>query len=267
MEASDMARRRKSGAPEISLFPFLSILACVIGTLTLMITALALGQMDNPMVEEVAKHESLEKLVAENQATAEQLRKDIDQAIAESEEKNGDLTALRSQFDRLEQEAERLRNLPPPKADMPKVDTLAHKQRIAALQQEIATLESRIEGLTKQLEDLKIPPEAVVRIQPGGTGVGLNPTFVECAATRLVVFEGDKPHMVRRADIRTDAKFLELLTRIADSEKDTLVFLVRDDAVSTYIAARTVATEKYARNGKLPVIGQGKIDLSLFKKG
>ncbi len=262
-----MARRRKSGAPEVSLFPFLSILACVIGTLTLMITALALRQMDNPVVEKVAEHESLQKRVDENRATVTQLKQEIKQALDESEQKNSDLTALRSKLQQLQQDVERIRNLPPPQADVAGDEVLADKKRIEELRQEIAQLESRIEALNKQLKELKIPPEPVVRIQPGGTGVGLYPTFVECAATRLVVYEGDEPHAVRRADIRTDAEFLATLERIADSEKDTVVFLVRDDAVNTYIAARTVATEKYARNGKLPVIGQGKIDLSLFKKG
>ena len=44
-----MARRRKKSIT-VSLFPFMSILACVIGTLTLMLTAMALGQMDNEVV-------------------------------------------------------------------------------------------------------------------------------------------------------------------------------------------------------------------------
>ena len=40
-----MGRRKKRGDPSVTLFPFLSVLACVIGVLTLMITALAIGQM------------------------------------------------------------------------------------------------------------------------------------------------------------------------------------------------------------------------------
>ena len=46
--------RRPAEEDGVSLFPFLSVLACVIGTLTLMIMALALGQMDT---EEVASAE------------------------------------------------------------------------------------------------------------------------------------------------------------------------------------------------------------------
>ena len=38
-----MSRRQRQSGQSVSLFPFLSILACVIGTLTLMITALAQG--------------------------------------------------------------------------------------------------------------------------------------------------------------------------------------------------------------------------------
>ena len=39
-----MARERASAGPEISLFPFLSILACLIGALTILIVALSVSE-------------------------------------------------------------------------------------------------------------------------------------------------------------------------------------------------------------------------------
>ena len=43
-----MARRRRPPEQKAFLFPFLSVLACVIGILTLMIATLALGQLKQP---------------------------------------------------------------------------------------------------------------------------------------------------------------------------------------------------------------------------
>ena len=44
--------KKKKADLEISLFPFLSILACVIGILTLMITAIVIAQIDPEAVNE-----------------------------------------------------------------------------------------------------------------------------------------------------------------------------------------------------------------------
>ena len=45
-----MGRRRDREDTDVSLFPFLSILACIIGVLTLLISTLALSQMDSDVV-------------------------------------------------------------------------------------------------------------------------------------------------------------------------------------------------------------------------
>ena len=63
-----MGRRRKSDAESVSLFPFLSILACVIGVLTLMITALALGQMDTEEVADLNVLETAPEQIEEERA-------------------------------------------------------------------------------------------------------------------------------------------------------------------------------------------------------
>ena len=71
-----MVRRRRSAEETVSLFPFLSILACVIGVLTLMITAMALGQMEEsgPSEEEIARqgllYEQLQQRIASSNAVA-----------------------------------------------------------------------------------------------------------------------------------------------------------------------------------------------------
>jgi hypothetical protein len=262
-----MARRARGGAPEISLFPFLSILACVIGTLTLMIAALALGQMDSPAFETIEQYQNAQRDLAEDTVAVARLDEEIDQAQNDLGKNNSNVAALRNERDRLKTEVARMRGLPAPALAIPKAESEPRKDRIDELQADIKLLNARIEKLLDDLNRLDAPPkEAIVRIRPGGSGTNLKPNFIECAASRIIIHRGDATHPVRRADLNKDAVFLELLERVAESEDDTVVFLVRDDAIGTYFAARNVARSKYARNGKLPVVGHGKIDLSLFTK-
>jgi hypothetical protein len=152
-----------------------------------------------------------------------------------------------------------------PDVDVPPVDPEAHRRRIAEMQEELESQQDRKQELLAKLEEKDKPQEANVVIRPGGSGVDLDPTFVECAASGVVVYEGDEPWRVRRADLKSDKDFLALLDRVAAEPKATVIFLVRDDGLGTYYAARSLARSHYARNGKLPVIGHGKIDLSVFE--
>ncbi len=105
-----------------------------------------------------------------------------------------------------------------------------------------------------------------MQVKPGGSGVDFIPTFVECSKDGLVVYFDDAdPHRVTYGNIKSDVKFLKLLDDVAADETRTVTFLLRQDGVGTYYAARGIARTRYAKNGKLPIMGKGKIDLSLFK--
>jgi cell division protein FtsB len=266
-----MARRRRKTKVTISLFPFLSILACVIGTLTLMITALALGQMDTDEMASELKLDYLKRQIARSRAHIEELKKKLEAIESGADELLKQLADAQVEYERLKRLRDSLLDRADekvePEIDVPVVDEEKHKKRIAQMQEELQTQEERKKELAAELEERGKPPEeAEVIIRPGGSGVDLEPTFVECAASGVVVYEGEEPWRVRRADLATDEKFLALLDRVADRPNATVVFLVRDDALGTYYAARNLARSHYARNGKLPVIGHGKIDLSMFEK-
>jgi len=269
-----VARRKRNSQPSVSLFPFLSILACVIGTLTLMITALALGQMDNDAVgspeelqrylnqaaEDRKENEKLEIQIAEDEAKAKATDEKLERILAETRTRFRQVTA---DVNRLLEEKKD--PSPPPK--IPVVDEEKQAKELAALEKELAAILAKKKPLLDQIAQRKKPPEkAKVRIQPGGSGVNLNPTFVECTASSAVIYEGKTPKRIRRADLRSDETYLALLNRIAEAPKDTVIFLVRDDGLGTFYTARAVARSKYARNGKLPVPGQGKLDLSVFER-
>ena len=266
-----MARRRRKQGVSVSLFPFLSILACVIGTLTLMITALALGQMDTDEVASELKLDYLKKQIARSLAEIERLKQRLAEVESGADDLMKQLADAQVEFERLKRLKDslldRVDEEEKPEIDVPLVDAEKHKKRIAQMQEELKTQETRKGELVAELKERGKPPEeAEVIIQPGGSGVDLEPTFVECAASGVVVYEGEKPWRVRRADLASDEKFLALLDRVAAQPKSSVIFLVRDDALGTYNAARNLARSRYARNGKLPVIGHGKIDLSMFEK-
>jgi hypothetical protein len=147
------------------------------------------------------------------------------------------------------------------------VDPEKHQKRIAAIEAEIVEQEALIEELAAELKQRGGPVrEAEVIIKPTGSGTDLEPTFVECTAAGIVLLEADPPKRIRRADLAADEDFVRLLDNVAGRPKATVIFLVRDDGLPTYFSASGVARAHYARNGKLPVIGQGNIDLSMFKK-
>lgn len=266
-----MARRRRKKKAEVSLFPFLSILACVIGTLTLLITALALGQMDTDEVASGLKLDHLQRQIRKAERLIEQLKARILEVEAGADETRKQLAEAIAELKRLERIKQSLLeqddSQKKPEIELPTVDEEAHKKRLAQIDEEIQAEEELKKELLAKLKELGKPPEeAEVIIQPGGSGVDLVPTFVECAASDVVLCQSDPPKRVRRADLQTDQDFLALLDRVARDPKATVIFLVRDDGLSTYYAARAVARSRYARNGKLPVIGHGRIDLSVFEK-
>ena len=143
--------------------------------------------------------------------------------------------------------------------------TASFKKTIEQLKKEIADTTTEIKDAREKIANRKAPPtEASVQIRPSGSGSKLKPMFIECTSAGLVLFNGPKPVRVRRAELTTNADYLALLKKIADTKDETIIFLIRDNAVGTYNSARKVALENYARNGKLPIIGTGKLDLSIF---
>ncbi len=260
-----MAKKKKGNEETVSLFPFLSILACVIGVLTLMITALALSQMDNQddawkRAEEFEQHQ---KQIEAKQEEIDQVKDQIE----DISKLNRDLILALEELKKLKQEKNKLPNDISPEE---KVKLLAEanrlEKRIEEIKDDPMELQKEIDKLKKELNKRENPVAAEVRIQPGGTGVDLKPTFIECTKTGIVVLDGSaKSLRVRRDDLRKSLPFVELLDKIGAQKKGTVIFLVREDAVYTYNIASSVARSRYCPNGKLPVEGNGKIDLSKFK--
>ena len=260
-----MAKKQKSEGETVSLFPFLSILACVIGVLTLMITAMALSQMDNQddKWKRFEESEQQKEKITEKQQEIDQVKEQIE----DLSKLNRELILALEELKKIKQEKSKIPNEISPKE---KVKLLAEANRLSKRIEEIKDdpmeLQKEIDKLKVELNKRENPVAAEVRIQPGGTGVDLNPTFIECTKNGIMVLDGPaKDLRVRRDDLTKSLPFVELLDKIGAQKKGTVIFLVRQDAVYTYNITSSVSRSRFCPNGKLPVEGNGKIDLSKFK--
>lgn len=281
-----MGRRRRAEDDGISLFPFLSIIACVIGVLTLLISTMSLAQMGTEDVASLEQYERIQRELEKLLAEIEQLRSEMDEdALQKTEtidQRRLALIAAQQQLERLLNQIVEIRRWMAQMAEEAKIagrtaaeadqqgekirDELSRLERRAAqLGQELKEQQEQLAALEKELDERQQPPEeAQVSILPSGSAVGFEPVFVECAADAVVIHQGDSPPRIRAADLAQDEQFLRLLSIVAASPRQRIVFLIREDGLSTYQRASRLADVHEADHGRLPVVGQGRIDLSYF---
>jgi len=283
-----MAKRQRGEEEGVSLFPFLSIIACVIGVLTLLISALALAQMGgNEDIAQLEQFENLKRQLEEIQKEIDRLKEELSEdakrkAETMSEEERR-LKAARQQLKDIMDRIVKLQQLlaqleqtlnatgaaakskPSAKAV---IDELAGlKGQIDDLKKQMTSQKEQIAQLEKDLAERKKPPvESEVSVLPGGSGLGFEPVFVECAAGSILIHEGAKPQRINTGQLAGNQTYLKLLTRVATSAKQEVVFLIRSDGLGTYHTARRIADSSQAKHGKLPVIGKGRLNLGYFNK-
>lgn len=267
-----MGRRPATDDNDVSLFPFLSILACVIGVLTLMISALALMQMDDDVVVRAEEYDStiaeLDRQRASHSALERQLADRRDQLDSEVSSKQKTLVARQAEIKKIQNQyslATKKRDEILAAMDPGKV---LEQEPLAELEKEWAGLKEQAAQLSLALEEKKGPPkEAEVTVVPGGSGRGIKPFFVECTQNGVVLHQAGASVMVRPGNIEKSPPFLKLLDRVAGAEKAKVIFLIRPDGVPTWWRAKRLADSLEVPNGKLPVIGQGNLNLEQVQGG
>ncbi|WP_203328885.1 coiled-coil domain-containing protein [Candidatus Laterigemmans baculatus] len=265
-----MGKRRRNADDDISLFPFLSIIASVIGVLTMMIATLALAETDTPDVAQIERFEALQKELKQTDEQIEELRRQI--AISDSsslklreQKKLLDVTLqeLQEMLIQLEEVEKELAEQQQVEIVIPPIDEEA-RETAADMQAQATALEEELAQLEKELAERKEKSEANVTVLPQGSGLNFVPHFVECSSDSIVLHTTDPPKRIRTAEVPKDQDFLDLLGKVANGANDSIVFLLRSDGLSTYQLCKRLCDERQIRNGKLPVVGQGRIDLSAF---
>ncbi len=267
-----MARRKSSGSGGgISLFPFLDIIASVIGILTLMIKVVsdikALEQTkDKAGIEVALEHQQVQREIQERTKQREEMKEQLAQhgsAVVELNELEDRRVVLRRELDAAKAPEDGDATL------QRRLEALI--EQIAALKKERPPLDGKIRELTAELEDRKLDPNAKpppVVVQPRGTGAGAATKlfFVECEAAGVVVRHPDGRKIpVSTAAIPTEPALSDFYNQ-ARAEKDSMVlFLIRTDGNATFHIAAGMAEHQFRLNiGKLPVPNKGEIDLSRF---
>ncbi len=273
-----MARRNKDEGETISLFPFLSILACLIGTLTLMIVAVSLGQISREQSDDVVERHRAYSVIKADVAFQEAELETLQQLLADARELEERLRLANEELARLENEQQDRMSREDVNSEYARMlaESNRLRKRLAEIENDPKKLEAEIEKLEAEVKRREAgPEEAIVQIRPGGSGVDIDPVFVECTANSVVILHDDesKSVRIRSGDLNKEGgEFHALLERVAAMPKGQIIFLVRPDGVGTYNTARSVARTHYsprhgyAANGKLPVPSQGNIDLSVFRR-
>jgi len=271
-------KRRSNSDEGVDLFSFMSILACLIGILTLMISVMMQAQQAEQQ-EKAGKTKEERARAIENQ----ELKKKIEIAEQEKEKKQeqikkekSSVAALQHLKDRTIALSLKLDGLK--KAEDPdQSDTALQKmienmiKEIAALKEEQPPLDKRLKELQAELKSRKEAPKPKesVKIRPRGFGAkgARNLFFVECNSTGVVLYTKGVPGKpISTKAIPTNESFSDYLEKVKKTNDSMVLFLVRKSGKLAYDWAAGIAETKYnVGHGKLPMPNDGKIDLSAFK--
>lgn len=270
-----MARARPS-APSVSLFPFMSILACLVGTIVVMICVLSLIQAQNmggrPRQE---VRDATDYVKAKEQVAV--IGKQLEELESDRRKRSTDATLVMKEHKELEEKVVllRLRAEAAQKGEQTNRELQKELELMSLQLQDIAkekpAFAKEIEDLKKELAARKKSPDelaAPIVVKPGGSGkaAGKNLFFVEASGGALTLFLSmSEAKRISAGSVGKDLEYDAFLQRVADTKDATLVFLVRDDGWPAYTRAAGWAEGKFnVRTGKLPMPGKGKIDLSQF---
>ncbi|MBT8044420.1 MAG: hypothetical protein KJO79_05660, partial [Verrucomicrobiae bacterium] len=260
-----MARRRKSNDGGVSLFPFMSILACLIGILTLLISVtMTINQREREgyTQEELDRAKNNDRILKDHSKLVKANEK-LQQRINKEKKTVAELEKLKNQRVKLSM---KLKELPKTKG---KTDAVLQKivenlkKEAKQLRSEQPKLEKKINELLAELKKRKIKPKENqdVVIQPPRVGrdVPDNLFFVECNSTGIVIRDrGASKTVVSTAAIPTNSKFARFCNKVKRTDDAMILFLIRKTGNDAYLWAAGLAENKFKlKTSKLPVPKDG----------
>jgi hypothetical protein len=252
--------RRESREPGPSLFPFLSVLACLIGTLTLLIASLAIGQVAESLLDPREDSESSEHLEAQR-AELRALRAQLRSAEQVGEE----LAAARAELRALGVDPSR--SAAELRSDVQARRSAAQlASRLRQLEREDAELQGNVRGVEADLASERPRSDMrSIRILPHGSAPPLRPFFVECREEGMRIYDTNlrDSSYLSRGNLDDVARFRAFLQRVRAVRDGTVVFLIRPDGADTYGWAASQAGVLLVRHSKLPLPTQGTLEFGL----
>ena len=256
---------------EVSLFPFMSILASLIGILTLLIgLSMATNEKKEGMTEEEIErskqYKSLQILIKKKKDEQKPPENKNKLTALELEKLKLLMLALQAEIDKLKEPDAR-------SAEDLKKRIKAFEEAKIELQKEQPVFQKKIDELNAKVAALKeIPkPKESVRVKLPKVGVKMprNLFFVECDSTGIVIRRPGKQDRISLAELKAKsgcpafADFVETAKRTGDY---VILFLVRKAGLESYSYANAIAElDCGAKTSKLPMPNDGNIDLSMFR--
>jgi hypothetical protein len=267
--------RHRSSRLSVDLFPFLSIIVCVIGVISFLIAVLAL--VGSEQGDREKEYKEIQALLAERNAAIDRRKGSLEQeaalsqeierikdeiqaaeaAIAEIRRLAEEVSTLRRQMEDLiarREELKAIREL--------QLKEEQRKKELEDLAQELGLLQTRLKNAKKVAAASFGEPggEVVQVVFPAAGNNGQKPVFVECSAKGLTVFP-DKT-FISKDEVARGVAYREVLDRIKDDGKLALNFLVRPDGIKVFDAAREIARNRSVPHGYVPAPGTGRIVIS-----
>ena len=89
---------------------------------------------------------------------------------------------------------------------------------------------------------------------------------MECNGSGIIIHHRVKPIHISAGSIGLDVGYDDFLRHVASTPKAMVIFLLREDGLASYNRAAGWAESRFnVKHGKLPLPGQGEVDLSLFQ--
>ncbi len=243
-------RRRQRDALAPSLFPFLAVLLCTMGSLVLilmLIVSQAQTQAHDIAREAVEKREEVESLAAqairtyEEQLDEQQLQLEKRRLALQHFESH--IVELSKELESLQQTAQRLQD-----KTFATIDAQEYQDKLSDLEQQLVDAEEELSRLLKN-PDRKKPVFAIVPYQ-GPNGTHRRPIYLECTASGLTIQpEGVALSLASLRPPHGPGNPLDAALRTIRSEYRPAsgainqnaypLLLVRPDGIRTYAMARS----------------------------
>ena len=257
-----MSRRRKTLSP--SLFPFLAVLVCTLGTLILLLAlvaqnATAMAEQNAKEKQQVAqakleaaevvptrlKAESVDELIAEEKFRVNQLVAFRAKQSADLEDRRDTLTHLDDHIQRLREQLKRLNDEVERAMDDTQADDI-EEETLIALRKQIQ--QKRVELETLRSDVTSETPRVVIVPHKGPNGTDRRPIYLECTAEGVIIRpEGtlitvDQLENSIRSANPLDAALrvirLHAMKTYGDTTPPYPLLVVRPDGIETYGAAQ-----------------------------
>lgn len=271
-----MAKRKKDDGQTVNLFPFLSILVCIIGCLTLIIVVvnlIAMNKGEGKTPEEVERAREYILVKKEKEEKQEEMEK-LKQLIENLIQQNKDTIQARDKLAALKEMLENQEDIDASREELiAKFNVLSNANKKLVKDEE--ELQVAIKEKEEEIARRKLPPEeAALRVRPSGSSSNTKPHFAEITDKGVYIHESLSKEAVAIpiASLNQSPEFIALLKKVASQPYNRLIFLVRGNsgAVKALNQANSVVAGFNQQNGteiiagRLPLPGDGKIDLSMF---